>query len=150
MTKVLMVCLGNICRSPVAEGLLRSKISPGKVIVDSAGTGNYHIGDPPDKRSIQTSEKYGVDISKQRGRQFSITDFDTFDIIYVMDESNYENVVRLSRNEEDSKKVKLILNEVYPDQNYSVPDPYHGNLHHFEAMFKILDEACEVIASKLR
>ena len=149
MIKVLMVCLGNICRSPVAEGLLRSKVSSEKITVDSAGTGNYHIGDPPDSRSIKTSEKYGIDISQQRGRQFSVADFNTFDIIYVMDESNYENVVSLARNEADKNKVKLILNEVYPDQNYSVPDPYHGSIHHFDAMFKMLDEACEAIASKL-
>lgn len=144
-----MVCLGNICRSPVAEGLLREKVSPKKVTVDSAGTGNYHIGDPPDNRSIKTSKKYGIDISNQRGRQFSVLDFDTFDIIYVMDESNYENVTRLARNQEDIDKVKLILNEVYPGQNYSVPDPYHGSIHHFDAMFKMLDEACLAIASKL-
>ena len=150
MVKVLMVCLGNICRSPLAEGILKSKISGNNIQVDSAGTGNYHIGDPPDSRSISIAKKYGIDISSQRGRQFSILDFDTFDYIYVMDESNYDNVLRLARNDQDKQKVKLILNEVYPEQNYSVPDPYHGGTHQFDSVFKMLDEACEVIARQLK
>ncbi|HZW63015.1 MAG TPA: low molecular weight protein-tyrosine-phosphatase [Flavobacteriaceae bacterium] len=144
-----MVCLGNICRSPMAEGILRAKVASEKIIVDSAGTGNYHIGDPPDPRSIKIGEKYGIDISHLRGRQFTVADFDTFDIIYVMDESNYQHVVKLSRSDTDIRKVKFILDEIYPNQNYNVPDPYHGNLHQFDAMYKMLDEACEAIASKL-
>ncbi|MDO6597162.1 low molecular weight protein-tyrosine-phosphatase [Oceanihabitans sp. 2_MG-2023] len=148
MTKILMVCLGNICRSPLAEGILRDKLS-NDFIIDSAGTGNYHIGDLPDKRSIKVAEKYGIDITNQRGRQFSVSDFDTFDFIYTMDNSNFKNVVKLARNENDIAKVKLILNEVYSNQNYDVPDPYHHSTQGFENVFKMLDEACEVIASKL-
>ncbi|MCL4150251.1 UNVERIFIED_CONTAM: hypothetical protein GTU68_003131 [Idotea baltica] len=143
-----MVCLGNICRSPLAEGILRSKLSNEKFIIDSAGTGNYHVGDLPDKRSIAVATKYGIDITNQRGRQFSSEDFDAFDLIYVMDNSNFKNVVKLARNENDIAKVKLILNEVYPNQNYDVPDPYHDSDLGFENVFKMLDEACEVIASR--
>jgi protein-tyrosine phosphatase len=149
MTKILMVCLGNICRSPLAEGILKSKLPDSEFIVDSAGTSHYHIGDLPDKRSIKVAEKYGLDISDQKGRQFSVNDFDNFDIIYVMDESNFENVIKLARNPEDISKVKYILNEIYPNQNHSVPDPYTGGLQGFDTTFKMLDEACEQIASKL-
>ena len=149
MTKILMVCLGNICRSPLAEGILRSKLSLTEFTIDSAGTGNYHVGDLPDKRSVKVADKYGIDITDQRGRQFNLTDFDKFDIIYVMDESNFENVIKLSRNDEDKSKVKYILNEIYPNQNHSVPDPYTGGIQGFENTFKMLDEACNQIADTL-
>ncbi len=149
MTKVLMVCLGNICRSPLAEGILKSKLPSSGFKVDSAGTGNYHIGDLPDQRSIDVAKKYGLDITDQRGRQFSVRDFDEFDLIYVMDKSNFENVTKLARNPEDISKVNYILNEIYPNQNHSVPDPYTGGLQGFEATFKMLDEACDVIVKKL-
>lgn len=149
MTKILMVCLGNICRSPLAEGILRSKLNTNTFFIDSAGTANYHVGHTPDKRSIAVAKKYGLDISHLKGRQFSELDFDAFDFIYVMDESNFENVINLARNDEDKAKVKLILNEVYPNQNYSVPDPYFGGDEGFENVFKMLDEACDNIVKKL-
>ncbi|WP_303318965.1 low molecular weight protein-tyrosine-phosphatase [Flavivirga abyssicola] len=149
MTKILMVCLGNICRSPLAEGILKSKLSNDLFQVDSAGTANYHTGSSPDKRSIAVARKYGLDISHLRGRQFKTSDFDSFDLIYVMDESNYRNVIALARNDEDKTKVKFILNEVYPNQNYDVPDPYYGGDDGFENVYKMLDEACEVIAKNL-
>src|SRR5205085_11264860 len=103
-----VVCLGNICRSPMAEGILRKKITEKNLsfIVDSAGTANYHVGEPPDERAINTSKKFNVDISKLRGRQFTTKDFDTFDRIYAMDNSNYKNILRLARNENDKKKVR--------------------------------------------
>lgn len=148
MTKILMVCLGNICRSPLAEGILKSKLSS-DFLVDSAGTANYHTGNPPDKRSIAVAKKYSLDISNLRGRQFEVSDFDVFDFIYVMDDSNYNNVIHLARNEVDIKKVKFILNEVYPNQNYNVPDPYYGGNDGFENVYKMLDEACEIIAKDL-
>lgn len=143
-----MVCLGNICRSPLAEGILKSKL-PNSYIVDSAGTANYHIGNSPDKRSVTVARKYGIDISNLSGRQFSVSDFNSFDLIYVMDESNFENVVKLARDNEDVEKVKMILNEVYPNQNYDVPDPYYGGVDGFENVYKMLDEACEIIAQDL-
>lgn len=149
-TKVLMVCLGNICRSPLAEGILKSKVDRQKIFVDSAGTGDYHIGDLQDKRSISVARKYELDITEQRGRQFSVSDFENFDHIYVMDNSNYENVISLARHEEDKQKVKLILNEIFPGENVDVPDPYFGGDHGFENVFQMLDEACESIARKLQ
>lgn len=149
MIKILMVCLGNICRSPLAEGILKSKLPNNKFIVDSAGTANYHVGNPPDKRSVVIAEKYGLDISNLRGRQFNASDFDDFDFIYVMDESNYKNVISLARNEADIKKVNYILNEVYSGKNFDVPDPYYGGPEGFENIYKMLDEACSRIAKRL-
>jgi len=149
MTKILMVCLGNICRSPLAEGILKSKLPVSEFTVDSAGTANYHIGSSPDRRSVAVAEKYGVNISNLKGRQFSVHDFERFDLIYAMDESNYQNIVALARNNDDKSKVKLILNEIYPNQNYSVPDPYYGGEQGFENVYKMLDEACSIIANTL-
>ncbi len=149
MTKVLMVCLGNICRSPLAEGILKSKVFSMKAVVDSAGTGAYHIGDLPDRRSISIAKENGIDITNQRARKFSINDFDNFDFIFVMDNSNYRDVVELARNEEDILKVRLILNEVFPDENLDVPDPYYGGDFGFENVFNMLDEVCEIIAKKM-
>ena len=148
MTKILMVCLGNICRSPLAEGILQSKL-PNNFLVDSAGTANYHVNSSPDIRSIEVAKKYGLNISKQKGRQFTVSDFDAFDLIYVMDTSNYDNVIALARNEEDKAKVKFILNEIYPNQNHDVPDPYYGGKQGFESVYKMLDEACDIISEKL-
>lgn len=148
-TKVLMVCLGNICRSPLAEGILRSKVDPDKVYIDSAGTSNYHVGDAPDHRSVAVAKENKLDITSQKGRQFQVSDFDEFDYIYVMDMSNYNDVLSLARNEEDKKKVHLILNEIFPGENVEVPDPYHGGDDGFNNVYKMLDEACEVIAKKM-
>lgn len=149
MTKVLMVCLGNICRSPLAEGILQSKINSDTIFVDSAGTAAYHVGNLPDERSIAVAQKYGIDITNQRARKFTSKDFDEFDFIYAMDESNYQNILSLARNSEDERKVHLILNESQPNQNLSVPDPYYGGKDGFENVYQMLDEACTVIASKL-
>lgn len=144
-----MVCLGNICRSPLAEGILKSKIDASKIYVDSAGTGHWHVGDEPDKRSVAVGKKYNIDITAQRGRQFSIKDFDDFDIIFVMDNSNKENVLALAENDSHRKKVKLILDEIFPGENVDVPDPYFGGNAGFENVYKMLDEACEQIANRL-
>lgn len=149
MIKVLMVCLGNICRSPLAEGILKSKINSDKIFVDSAGTGAYHVGNLPDPRSIEVAAKHNIDITNQMARKFSIDDFDIFDYIYVMDESNYQNIVNLSRNIEDKSKVDMILNHVYPNENISVPDPYYGGKKGFDNVFEMLNEACEIIKDKL-
>lgn len=148
MKKVLMVCLGNICRSPLAEGILQSKVNPEEVLVDSAGTAAYHVGNLPDKRSIEVAAKYGLDITNQRARKFVAADFDKFDFIYAMDESNYNNILLLAKNTDDEQKVKLILNEVSED-NHSVPDPYYGGDQGFENVYNMLDEACTVIANNL-
>ncbi len=148
-TRILMVCLGNICRSPLAEGILKSKVDISKIFVDSAGTGHWHVGDEPDSRSITVGKKYNIDITSQRGRQFSKKDFDDFDIIYVMDNSNRENVLALAETDSHKEKVKLILNEIFPGENVDVPDPYLGGNAGFENVFRMLDEACEQIALKL-
>ncbi|QTD37737.1 low molecular weight phosphotyrosine protein phosphatase [Polaribacter batillariae] len=148
MKKILMVCLGNICRSPLAQGILESKVNANTVFVDSAGTAAYHVGNLPDKRSIDVAKKYGINITNQSARKFTVKDFDTFDVIYAMDASNYQNIIALARNAEDKQKVKMILNESQPNENNSVPDPYYGGNQGFENVYKMLDEACEVIAKK--
>ncbi len=146
--KILMVCLGNICRSPLAEGIMKNKIEklglPWKV--DSAGTGNYHQGELPDKRSIAVAKKYGIDLTYQRARQFQIEDFSNFDLILVMDKSNYRNILQLAENENQNKKVSLILS--HTDQiEGEVPDPYWDD-NGFEAVYQMLDEACGQILMK--
>jgi protein-tyrosine phosphatase len=147
---ILMVCLGNICRSPLAEEILRSKLPEKDFIVDSAGTGDYHIGRPPDQRSIAIAKEKGLDITSQKARQFTAEDFKDFDLIYVMDQSNYTNVLRLAPNEEAKQKVNLILNELFPGENVDVPDPYFGLENGFALVYDMLDEACDSIAKKLK
>ncbi len=145
MTRILMVCLGNICRSPLAHGILQSKLPSDKFFIDSAGTGNYHIGQQPDKRSIAIAKQNGIDISTQQCRQFEISDFENFDVVYVMDASNFSDVVKMARNPDDIAKVKLILDN---DSSTSseVPDPYFGDHKDFEEVFNLLDKACDAIA----
>ena len=152
MPKILMVCLGNICRSPLAEGILRDKTQKQNIdiFIDSAGTSNYHVGEHPDKRTITNALQHGVDLSNLKGRQFTVSDFDKFDHIFVMDSSNYSDVVSLARNENDKKKVELILNRVYPNSNMSVPDPYFGGEQGFENVYILLDKACDVIVDSLK
>jgi protein-tyrosine phosphatase len=147
-TKVLMVCLGNICRSPLAEGILASKLPENKFTVDSAGTGNWHIGKKPDDRSIAVAKKNGLDISSQKGKQFSKSDFDTYNYIYVMDNTNYFDVISLAENESQKNKVDLILNALFPNENVDVPDPYYGLANGFDNVYQMLD-ACTIVASKL-
>ena len=144
--KILMVCLGNICRSPLAEGILKSKTK--KIEVDSAGTAGYHIGKNPDIRSIEIGKKNNIDISSQRARQFSSNDFSKFDKIYAMDNDNYSKIISLAKNQQEINKVELILNEIFPNQFKSVPDPYYGGARGFENIYDLLNKACEKIASK--
>ena len=148
-TKILMVCLGNICRSPLAEGILESKLDPTLFIVESSGTGSWHVGNMPDKRSIAVANKYGLDISKQRGRHFISEDFNAYDFIFVMDNSNKKDVLSLAKTEDQRAKVQLILDEIFPGENVDVPDPYHGGEHGFEEVYQMLDQACDQIASRL-
>jgi protein-tyrosine phosphatase len=147
--KILMVCLGNICRSPLAEGILKSKVDSTKVQVDSAGTGGWHVGDPPDSRSVAVARQHGLDISNQRGRKFSAYDFETYDHIFVMDNSNYKDVVALANTTSEKQKVQLILEEIFPNENVDVPDPYYGGDQGFEKVYQMLEEACEKIVRRL-
>jgi len=151
--KILMVCLGNICRSPLADGLLRHKVQRDGIsaTVDSAGTANYHTGGPPDERMTETAMNNGIDLSSLRARQFGVSDFDSFDLIYVMDHSNYHNVTRLARGEEDVQKVKLILDELgHSNTIQEVPDPYYGGQAGFDHVFDLLDRATDEILEKLK
>lgn len=149
--KVLMVCLGNICRSPMADGLLRKKVRDKglDVFVDSAGIAGYHVGDKPDSRMRATAKRFGVSIDELRARKFEVTDFDEFDLIYAMDRSNRTNILSLARNDHDRNKVKLILNESFPDQELEVPDPYYGGEQGFIDVYKLLDSATDRILEKL-
>ncbi|MDG2450446.1 MAG: low molecular weight phosphotyrosine protein phosphatase [Saprospiraceae bacterium] len=143
--RILMVCLGNICRSPLAEGILKLKVRQNNLDwkVDSAGTSGWHEGDLPDKRSIEIAAKNGLDITDQRSRKFVRADFEDFDLILAMDSSNYQNILALAQNESDKDKVKLILNYAYPDQNRAVPDPYYDN--GFPRVYTMLEKACQDI-----
>ncbi|MCB9202858.1 MAG: low molecular weight phosphotyrosine protein phosphatase [Flavobacteriales bacterium] len=142
-----MVCLGNICRSPLAEGILQKKLP--NHIVDSCGTANYHIDESPDIRSIDVARENGIDISNHLGRQFSTNDFQFYDIIYVMDKANYSDVIQLAKSENEKQKVKLILSELPSSTIKEVADPYYGNIEDFRKCFSQLDEVCTVIANKL-
>ena len=144
-----MVCLGNICRSPLAEGILKAKTNHLDVVVDSAGTAAYHVGEKPDIRSIEIANKYGIDLTSQRARQFSVNDFDEFDKIYAMDSSNYANIISLARDEKDRDKVDVILNESNPKSFQSVPDPYYGGDNGFQDVYDMLDKACDKIVEQI-
>lgn len=150
--KVLMVCLGNICRSPMADGLLRHKVQKEglDIVVDSAGTAGYHIGEAPDSRMRATARSYGFPIDDLKARQFVTSDYDDFDLIYVMDRSNLKNVLSLARNTSDELKVKLILNEIEPGKDLEVPDPYYGGDQGFIDVFNMLDKATDNILEKIR
>ncbi|MBL7931514.1 MAG: low molecular weight phosphotyrosine protein phosphatase [Bacteroidia bacterium] len=152
MQKVLFVCLGNICRSPLAEGImlhLKEKHDL-KMEIDSAGTAAYHIGEAPDRRTILNAKKNGVDLSALRARQFSASDFDKFDRIYVMDQSNLNNVLRLAKTKAHEEKTKLLLDLVEPGQQMEVPDPYYGGEEGFERVFQLVLSACERLKEELK
>lgn len=149
MTRVLMVCLGNICRSPLAEGILKSKVDSTKVTVDSAGTANYHIGKGPDPRSIATAASYNIDITDQRARQFTVEDFDEFDHIFAMDKENYKNIIALARNKTDIDKVALMLDILNTPEKKEVPDPYYGGDQGFEHVYKLLDKSTDLVIKRI-
>ncbi len=142
--RILMVCLGNICRSPLAEGILRHKVTQRNLDwqIESAGTGDWHIGHPPDPRSIATATRHGIDICTQRGRLFQRADFEHFDKILVMDSQNLRDVLRLAETEEHRAKVERILDYSYSGEGRSVPDPYLDDAG-FESVFLMLDAACD-------
>ena len=147
--KILMVCLGNICRSPLAEGILTHKTKSLNIEVDSAGTAGYHVGQLPDSRSIEIAKEYNIDLSKQKARQFNRSDFDRFDIIYAMDTNNYAHLISLASNDDERNNIRLILNEINPNAYESVPDPYYGGENGFQNVYSMLNEACDKIVQNI-
>ena len=140
-----MVCLGNICRSPLAHGMLQNRIVLHDLDweVDSAGTSSWHIGHQPDSRSIAVAKQNGIDITAQRARQITSADLDYYDLIYVMDSSNYQNVKSIDLTNSRTDKIKLILNNVYPGENRAVPDPYYND--NFQEVYQMLEQAVDKI-----
>lgn len=149
MRKVLFVCTGNICRSPLAEGILRDKLLKREIAAeaDSCGFESFHTGDPPDPRAQEVAGRRGIDISSHKARLFSIHDFDRFDYIYAMDSTHYDKIMRLARNESDRKKVDFMLNVLHPGENRDVQDPWYHNLKAFVNVYLLLDEACDVVVA---
>ncbi|MEC5395741.1 low molecular weight protein-tyrosine-phosphatase [Bergeyella sp. RCAD1439] len=147
--KILMLCLGNICRSPLAEGILRAKLGEG-FLVDSAGLLSFHEGKPADRRSIQTAERHGIDLSAHRSRPITPRDFEVFDVIYCMDEQNFREACKMAASEEQRLKVQLILKAAGGTGPCEVPDPYYDGMEAFEMVYRLLDEACEVLAEDLQ
>lgn len=148
--KILMVCLGNICRSPLAEGILQHKSKEAGLewTVESAGTNNYHIGEPPHHLSQKVARLNGVDICDQRARKFVAEDFKKFDLIYAMAEDVLEDMKRIAGNAYDSEKAMLFLNELHPGKNMSVPDPWYGPEPGYHEVYELIDKTCDVIISK--
>ena len=151
MKSVLFVCLGNICRSPLGEGILRHRAEQKglNLKIDSAGTESFHVGEHPDRRSIKTAKEHGIDISRQVARQITVGDFDKFDLILVADAQVYNDVMHVIRNEGDKKKVDYMMNMLKPGSNVGVPDPYYGGQDGFEKVFDMLDKACDGIIANL-
>lgn len=145
-TKILMVCLGNICRSPLAEGILKDKLDPSRFTVESAGTGGWHVGNPPDPRSVDIAKKRGIDISQQRAQQFEASFFDRYDLIFAMDQSNFQDLKGLANSPEQLNKLSMLLDNLFPGEGVDVPDPYYGGVSGFAEVFDLIDRACEVIA----
>ena len=145
--KILMVCLGNICRSPLAEGILQHKVLQAGLnwTVDSAGTNGYHTGEPPHPLSIKVALQNGIDISGQRSRKFVAEDFERYDKIYAMADDVLDDMKRIAKNKFDHQKTDLLLNELFPQQNLEVPDPWYGPEKGYHEVFELIDKACEAI-----
>jgi protein-tyrosine phosphatase len=148
--RVLMVCLGNICRSPLAEGILQEKVKKAGLnwVVDSAGTNHYHTGDPPHPLSQKVALANGIDITQQRARRFTTEDLNQFDKIYALAGDVLKNIQRITGNKFNSSKVDLLLNEQYPGKNLDVPDPYYGGEPDFHEVFELLDQVCDQLILK--
>jgi protein-tyrosine phosphatase len=150
--KILMVCMGNICRSPMAEGVVRHFFELNKIdaIIDSAGTIGFHTGETPDHRAQYEMRKQGIDISKFTARKFSVNDFDRFDLILTMDLENLRDVLSLARTESDKNKIQLFMNIPYPGKNIPVPDPYFGDDDGFHKVYLMLKDGAEELVRKCK
>lgn len=150
--KILMICMGNICRSPMAEVILKQKLAMLDIdaVVESAGIISFHEGEGADKRAEETVRKHNLTLESHSARGIKLTDLQTFDKIYVMDSNNYQSLQMLAGNNFDNSKVDYLLNEVYPGQNREVPDPYYGGKDGFEKVFQMIYGACEAIARRLK
>lgn len=150
--RILMVCLGNICRSPIAEGVLRHKIKAHGLnwIVASAGTESYHIGEAPHRFSQKVCAKNGVDISMQRAQKFSAVDFERYDKIYAMADDVYDHIKRIAGVTEHLHKLELFMNELYPGSNISVPDPWYGPEAGYAPVYDMIEKTCEAIIKKYK
>lgn len=147
---ILMVCLGNICRSPLAEGILQHKAWKAGLLwsVESAGTNGYHTGDAPHRLSQKVASMNGIDICKQRSRRFRADDFEKFDKIYAMAGDVVVEMKSIAKNKFDPEKVELLLNELYPGKNMDVPDPWYGPEPGYHDVYKLIDAACDSIINK--
>jgi len=150
--KILMVCLGNICRSPLAEGIMQQKIQQMGLDweVDSAGTNGYHVGEAPHRLSQKVARMHGIDISGQRARKFTPSDFDKFDKIYAMASDVIDEMQWIARNKFDASKVDLLMNEVYPGSDMDIPDPWYGPEPGYHEVFDMIDKACDAVISKYK
>jgi protein-tyrosine phosphatase len=148
--KILMVCLGNICRSPLAEGILKHKAAEAGLpwVIDSAGTNGYHVGEPPHQLSQKVAKLNGIDICEQRARNFMKEDLDKYDMIYAMADDVLEDIRKIARENFDEKKVTIFLNELHPGSNQSVPDPWYGPEPGYHEVFDLISKTCEVIIEK--
>lgn len=145
--RILMVCLGNICRSPLAEGILRRQIEEAGLdwTVDSAGTLNYHEGSPPHPDSQKVAKFNGIDIGAQRARQIRLEDIDSFDIIYALAADVQTGIQQMFGDRFNPNQVSMLMNELYPGQNQQVPDPYYGTEEDFHRVYALLDQVCAAV-----
>ena len=148
--KILMVCLGNICRSPMAEGILQQKANEAGLHweVDSAGTNGYHTGEPPHRLSQKVALDHGIDISHQRCRNFVAADLDQFDKIYAMADDVMDDIKVIAKDKFDPSKVDLLMNELYPGRDIEVPDPWYGPEAGYQKVYEMMDKACDAIIKK--
>ena len=148
--KILMVCLGNICRSPLAEGILQDKAFKAGLnwSIESAGTNSYHTGEPPHPLSQKVAKLNGIDICRQRARRFVAEDIDAYDKIYALAGDVLDDIKRISKKKFDATKVDLLMNELYPGKDRDVPDPYYGAEPGYHEVYKMIDEVCDAIIKK--